>query len=286
MYAVREAFAALRRAPVMAALSSAMVALALFVVGLFGIVAHNMHQALTRVEERVEVIVYIRDDARLAEVTLIEEDLLQLQEVAQVSYVSKEAALERAQEDIPEFREIFSGLEVNPLPASIEVELRPGFRDPASVARVAGLATLYPFVEDVVYGQDWVERVYLLRRVGAVGTMILGAGFAAVAALIIATAVRIAIFARREEILIMRLVGATNGFIRRPFLLEGFITGILGGGMAVGLTYAAYRAGYELVFPLEWIPSGWVGLGVLGGGVFGLVASAFAIRRHLREIGG
>jgi cell division transport system permease protein len=176
------------------------------------------------------------------------------------------------------------GLQGNPLPASIEVELHPGFRDPESVARVAGVTSLYPFIEDVVYGQDWVDRLFLLRRVGAVTTTILGIAFGAVAALIIATAVRIAIFARREEIQIMRLVGATNGFIRRPFLLEGFITGLVGGSLALLLTYSAHMAGSRMIFPLEWIPTQWVVLGVLAGGTFGIAASAFAIRRYLREV--
>jgi cell division transport system permease protein len=281
MYEIREAVAAIRRAPLLSFLSAAMVALALFVVGLFAIVTYNLHQALERMEERVEVIAYVRDDIRPAEVTSAEEALLEMDEVRAVRFVSKDQALRSAQEELVEFREIFSGLEANPLPASLEVELHPGFRDPASVARVAGMAALFPFVEDVVYGRDWVDRLSLLRRIGAVATTILGAAFACVAALIIATAVRIAIFARKDEIQIMRLVGATNGFIRRPFLLEGLATGIGGGFLAFLMTYTAYAVGSRLIFPLEWLPSSWTALGVLAGGLFGVAASAFAIRRYL-----
>ncbi len=195
-----------------------------------GLVTYNVHQALARVEERVEVIAYMRDDAEAAEITVAQEVLLEMEEVRAVRHISKEEALRQAREELPEFQEIFRGLEVNPLPASLEVELHPGFRTPESVARVAGIASLYAAFEEVAYGQEWVNRVYLLRSVGAVATSILGTAFAVVAALIIATAVRIAIFARGDEIRIMRLVGATNGFIRRPFLLEGFVTGALGGG--------------------------------------------------------
>lgn len=82
----------------------------------------------------------------------------------------------------------------------------------------------------------------------------------------------------------MRLVGATNGFIRRPFLLEGFLTGLFGGMLALLLTFAAYRTGSRMIFPLEWIPGQWVLAGVLLGGVFGTAASAFAIRRYLQEV--
>ncbi len=283
-YVLREAFAALRRAPLLAALSAAMVGLALLVLGLFAVVSYNLHEALNRLEERVEVIAWIRDDARLAEVLALEEVLLELEEVRDVRYISKEEALAQAQRDLPDFHDLFTGLEVNPLPASLEVELFPGSRDPSSVARVAGVASLYPFVEDVAYGDDWVDRIFLLRRAGAVATLILGGAFGVVAALIIATAIRIAIFARSEEIRIMRLVGATNGFIRRPFLLEGFVTGLLGGALALVLTYSAFRTGSRLIFPLAWIPGEWVLAGVLLGGAFGTAASAFAIRRYLQEV--
>ena len=284
MHAIREALAAIRRAPLLTTLSAAMVALALLVVGIFGLVSYNLHEALTRVEERVEVIAYIRDDASTADVQSAQEALAGLDEVRAVRHVSKAEALEAAREDLPDFRDVFTDLEVNPLPASLEIELQPGSRTPEAVARVAGMASLYDVFEDVVYGQDWVNRLYLLRSMGAAATTILGIGFAVVAALIIGTAVRIAIFARGDEIRIMRLVGATNGFVRRPFLLEGFLTGVLGAFAALALTYSAYTGAYRLIFPLDWLPWSWVLGGIAFGGLFGLLASALAIRRYLREI--
>ncbi len=284
MYAVREAFSAIRRTPLLSALSAAMVALALLVVGLFGLVSYNLHQALGRVEERVEVVAYIRDEASQEEVVAAEEALLSLEEVRAVRHVSKDEALRAAREDIPEFQDLFTDLAANPLPASLEIELHPGSRTPEAVARVAGMASLNPVFEGVAYGQDWVGRLDLLRDVGAVATTILGVGFAIVAALIIATAVRIAIFARGDEIRIMRLVGATNGFIRRPFLLEGFLTGVIGALVALAVTYSTYFGAYRLIFPLEWIPWSWAGGAVFAGGFFGLLASAMAIRRYLREV--
>lgn len=284
MHAFREAFAGIRRAPVLTTLSAAMVALGLFVVGLFAVVSYNLHEALVRVEERVEVVIYLRDDVRDGEVALAEEHLMELPEVRAVRYLSKDEALRVARETMSQFDEIFVGLEVNPLPASLEVELHAGHRSPESVARVVDLARIYPFVEEVAYGQEWVDRVFLLRRIGAIATLVLGGAFGAVAALIIGTAVRIALFARREEIYIMRLVGAKNGFIRRPFLLEGLFTGILGGALAAGLTFASYRAVDRLIFQLDWIPGQWVLAGIAAGGVFGLVAAGFAVRRHLQEV--
>lgn len=284
MHAVREALAAIRRAPLLTVLSAAMVALALYVVGLFALATYNLHEALGRVEERVEVVIYLRDDARAEEIDLLTSELEAMDEVVAVRYFSKDQALDRARSDLPEFEDLFVDLDVNPLPASLEADLAAGFRSPTGVARVADRAGIYPFVEDVRYGRDWVDRLYLLRRIGAIATAILGTAFGVVAALIIATAVRIALFARKEEIYVMRLVGATNGFIRRPFLLEGALTGMIGGAVAAGLTYASSVAMGRVIFRIEWIPLEWVVAGIAGGGLFGLVASGFAIRRYLREV--
>ena len=284
MYALREATAAFRRAPVLTGLSSAMVGLALFVVGLFGIATYNLRLALSAIEERVEVAVYLRDDARQSEIDLVLTELAAIPEVRAVTFVSKREALERARIDLPEFGELFSDLEVNPLPQSLEVELRPGTRTPEVVRKVSDAAMTYPFVEDARYGREWVDRLFALRRIGAASTAVLGTAFAMVAALIIGTALRIAIFARREEIYVMRLVGAKNSFIRRPFLLEGAIAGLLGGLLAWALTYGTYRGVYEYLFELAWVPSAWVAIGLAAGGAFGALSSGLAIRRHLREV--
>jgi len=284
MYALREAVAAFQRAPVLTGLSAAMVGLALFVVGLFALAAYNLQLALTAIEERVEVVVYLRDDARQSEIDLLLTELADFDEVRRVSYVSKRDALERAREELPEFGELFSDAEVNPLPQSLEVELRPGERSSEVIERVTMAATGYPFVEEARYGREWVDRLFALRRIGAASTAVLGSAFALVAALIIGTALRIAIFARRDEIYVMRLVGAKNGFIRRPFLLEGAIAGLVGGVVAWALTYSTYRGVYSYLFEIAWVPAGWIALGLLAGGAFGAVSSALAIRRHLREV--
>lgn len=284
MYAVREAVAAFKRAPVLTGLSSAMVGLALFVVGLFGLATYNLQLALSAIEERVEVVVYLRDDARQSEIDLLLEELAAFDEVRLVSYVSKRDALERARTELPEFGELFMGSEVNPLPQSLEVEIREGSRNPEVVQKISTAAVGYPFVEDAQYGEEWVDRLFALRRIGAASTAVLGTAFALVAALIIGTALRIAIFARRDEIYIMRLVGAKNSFIRRPFLLEGAMAGLAGGLMAWVLTYATYRGVYAHLFEVAWVPTAWILGGLAAGTAFGAVSSALAIRRHLREI--
>ncbi len=277
----REAIGALRRAPGLAILSAISIGLSLFVLGTFGLVAYNVELTLQSVERRVEVVAYLRDDISAAQLEALQNDVRSFPEVEGVTHVSKFEAMRNAMQQLEEFREVFSDLEVNPLPASVEVQLKADSRSPESVARVAELIAFYPFVEDVRYGREWVDKIYQLRRIGGAVAVILGLAFAVVAILIIGTTVRMAVMARREEIIIMRLVGATDGFIRRPFLLEGLITGLAGGLLALLLTYGAYRLVDGSLIDLQWLPPSWAAAGTLAGGLLGLLASGAALRRHL-----
>ncbi len=283
-YTLRETLIAFKRAPLLTGLSAAMVGLALFVVGLFGLATYNVRVYMETLEERVEVVAYLRDDATTEDIANMERALTSLPEVLAVDFVTKGEALERAYRELPEFSEILTDLEVNPLPASLDIQLRPGSRNPVTAERIAQQAAINPIVEEVQYGEEWVDKLFTLRRMGAVTTTVLGTAFAVVAALIIGTAVRIAIFARREEIKIMQLVGARDSFIHRPFLLEGGITGALGGALAVALTYTTFWSVFHYLFIISWIPWQWSLVGISAGIAFGVVASGYAVRKHLREV--
>lgn len=283
-YVLREALAAFRRTPFLTTMSAAMIGLSLLTVGLFGITAHNIRLVLNDVEERVEIVAYLRDDAIPEAVAAARREIAAFPEVLEVQYISREQALEIAQAELPEFRALFGDLDTNPLPASLEIRLLPGQRTPEVVERVAQRVAAFSFVEEIRYGEDWLEKVYLLRRIAATATVVLGGAFGVAAVLIIGAAVRMAVFARRSEIAIMRLVGATDAFIRGPFLLEGLFTGLLGALLALGSTYGIYRLLSGADFRLEWIPPSWVVGGVAAGGILGVLASAGALRRHLRDV--
>jgi cell division transport system permease protein len=284
MYALREAAAAFRRAPVLTGLSSAMIALSLFVIGLFGLAAHNVREAIQNVESRVEVVAYLLDSAAPEAIQAAQQDIERLPEVSAVRFISREEALAVARREFDELNTIFGSIETNPLPASLEVSLHPGQSDASVIRSVAHRVEDMPVVEEVQFGEDWVDKIFVLRRVAGIATLTLGIGFAAVAALIIGAAIRMAVFARRDEIVIMRLVGATDAFIRRPFVIEGMVTGLIGAILAVAATWGVFRMLSNSVEQLTWIPAGWLIAGVGAGAVVGLFASMVAVRRHLGEV--
>lgn len=284
MRSVREAVAGFGRAPLLGGLSIGSIAVSLFIVGLFAVAGHNVDRALSGVESRVEVVAYVRDAVDEELVGLAVAEIGAYPEVDGVTYVSKVEALYRASQELTEFSDVFSDLEVNPLPASLVVQLAEGSRTPAAAERVSQRIEGYDFVEEVRYGREWVDRLYRLRRIVGGGALLLGGSFAVGAVLLIGIAVRMAILARRREISIMKTVGATEAYIRRPFLVEGLLTGLLGGLLAALLTYGAYRVVDRTLLPLEWVPEWWVGVGLVFAALLGMAAAARAVRRELKRI--
>ena len=279
--ALREALRAFRRAPMLSALSVTTIAFSLFAFGLFGLVALNLRNALAEVEERVEVRAFVAEGTNPEATAAAVGDIAAFPEVASVTLVSEVQALDRARRELGEFEDVF---EAGILPASIEVRLKEGFRDPESVRAVARRFEVYDFVDDIRFGEEWVEKLYKLRTIATAAGISLGITFALVAIIIIGSTIRMAVLARSREIHIMRLVGATNGFIRAPFLIEGFLKGLLGGVLALLLTWLTYQFVGQYVVQATYFGAGMAVLGVLGGACIGLLGSAISVGRHLRRV--
>jgi len=284
----REALLSFRRAPLLSALSVTTIAFSLFTVGLFGLVALNLRQALRGLEERVEIVGFVLRGTPSEAIAVATQDISAFPEVKDVSYVSEEEALQRARNELVEFRDAYRDLQVNPLPASIEVRLKDGFRDAATVERVAQRLRGFGFIDDVRYGREWVQKLDYLRNITGLVGLVIGLAFAAVAVVIIGVTIRLTILQRAREISIMRLVGATNWFIRGPFLLEGALKGLLGGFLSLALCYAGYllfrdKSGGTFAGLLFFTPEHMVVI-VIFGVLLGLAGSLVSVGRHLKHV--
>ena len=284
----REALLSFSRTPLLSALSVTTIAFSLFVVGLFGLVAINLRAALRGVEERVEVVAFLMRSTPTETIAQASQDVAAWPEVLEVAFVSEDQALVRARTQLVEFRDAYRDLQVNPLPASLEIRLKDGFRDAVHVQEVVERLRGYQFIDDVRYGRDWIEKLDRLRNILGLVGLTVGLAFAVVAVVIIGTTIRMAVLQRAREISIMRLVGATNWFIRGPFLLEGALKGLLGGLLAVLLCYAGlllFRSsmGGTLTGLMFFGPEQ-LALGVLFGVLVGLAGSMVSVRRHLRDV--
>lgn len=284
----REALLSFSRAPLLSVLSITTIAFSLFTVGLFGLVAVNLREALKGLEERVEIVAFTLRGTPSETIALATQDIAAFPEVRDVNYVSEEAALRRARAELVEFRDAYRDIQVNPLPASIEVRMKDGYRDAATVERVAQRLRGFGFIEDVRFGREWVQKLDHLRNITGIVGLVIGLAFAAVAVVIIGVTIRLTILQRAREISIMRLVGATNWFIRGPFLLEGALKGVLGGLLSLVLCYAGFilfrdNSGGTLSGLIFFRPEQ-MGLLIVFGILLGLGGSLVSVGRHLQHV--
>ncbi|MGH7627673.1 MAG: cell division protein FtsX [Gemmatimonadaceae bacterium] len=277
----REVMLGLRRAPLLSILSIITIAFSLFALGLFGLVALNVSRALRGIEERVEIRAFITDGAPIEAVAAAVGDIRAFPEVAQVDIITPDEALARARKELTEFKDVFDAAF---LPMSLEVRLKPGHRDPATVRAVAERLKTYTFVDDVRYGEEWVQKLYSIRNIAGATGLVLGIAFAVVAIIIIGSTIRMTVLARAREISIMRLVGATDAFVRRPFLIDGFLKGVVGGVVALAMAWFAHSLIDRYLIQTAFFATGTALLGIAGGGLIGLLGSAVSVGRHLQDV--
>lgn len=288
-YAFEEACTSLWRGRQAGLLSTLTIALALFVLGGFLMVTANLERLGSEWSNAAELSVYLKDDITAAERRAVETVLAPGELVGAHEYVSKADALVRFKQTFGDLAAAVDGIGSNPLPASLEVRLRPG---PGVSAAVDSLgARLRPMagVADVRYDRQWLTRVLsaisVIRGVG----FVLGAVLAIAAALTVANVVRLALYARREELDIMNLVGAPQAFVRGPFVMEGVLQGGLGAIAALaalGAAFLALRGRYLVplastlnMSSIHFLPIGLCMILVAGGMAVGCLGGLFAASR-------
>jgi cell division transport system permease protein len=238
-YFVDEASASLWRGFKTALIATATITVAFVVLGGFLILTSNMERVFTRWQDAAEFSVYLSDRATTDQRAVIEKTLGESAVVGAIEAVSKEEALRRFRQNFGTLADAAGDLTANPLPASLEVQLRPGV-NPADVGALAQTAAGLPGVADVRYDRQWIQRLMYAVDVVRTGGFALAALLMFAAALTVASVVRLALLARREEIHIMQLVGAPIAYIRGPFIMEGLIQGGIGAVAALLILWITF----------------------------------------------
>ena len=285
-YALEEAFTSLWRGRQAGLLSTLTIALALFVLGGFLIVTANLERLGSEWSNAAELSVYLKDDITPAERRAVEAVLAPSQLISGHEYVSKADALARFKQTFGDLAAAVDGIGTNPLPASLEVRLRPGPGVSGAVDSLGARVRTMAGVADVRYDRQWLTRVLsainVIRGIG----LVLGSVLAIAAALTVANVVRLALYARREELDIMNLVGAPQAYVRGPFVMEGVLQGGLGALVALaalGAAFLALRGRYLLplasalnVSSIHFLPVGLCVALVAGGMAVGCLGGLFA----------
>jgi cell division transport system permease protein len=284
-YFFEEALVSLWRSLLINVLSVGTIGVSLFVLGAFLTVASNLNVVVTRWTQKVQVTLYLRDGIDQTSRQAIEARLRDDPAVESAANVSRSAALERFRALFKDLRTLPEDLGENPFPESIEVTVRAGHQSPEEVKRLSAAFERAPGVEEVQYDLLWIQRlataVRLVRGLGGV----LGGILALAGVFTISNVIRLTVYARQDELDIMRLVGATRAYVRGPFVVEGMLQGGLGGLVAVGLLWLAFRvvardalaASEVLGRTVVFLPAELCLAIVLGGMTVGLVGSLVSL---------
>jgi cell division transport system permease protein len=237
-YFIRKALSNLRAYPLVTILATATVAFAVFIFCAYLLFLVNLAGLLTGVGKTVHLTVYLSDYLDEKQIEETKNAILSIKEVHDVTFISKDEALAFLKESFKEQTDVLEGLEANPLPASFEVTLAQGNQTPENTKLVADKIGRMRGVDDVAYPREWLTRFNeLVRFVRAAGVAV-GAILCLVALAIIANTFKLILLSRRQEIEIMKLVGATDSFIKMPILMEGMLVGLLGSVTALfGLVF-------------------------------------------------
>lgn len=251
-YFVREAVASLRHNSLMSFASVSTVALSLLILGLFLTLVLNLNHLASVLESEVQISVYLQDGLSDQQTRDLGARIAQIPGVVQVNYVSKDQALARFRQRLGEHQGILSALgDSNPLPNAYEVRVD----RPEQVKPVAQAISGLPGVENARFGQEVIENLFALTRMVRVLGVLIILFLALAAVFIISNTIRITVFARRREIGIMKYVGATDSFIRWPFLLEGMVLGFGGALLAVLALNKAYGLMVDQIYStLSFLP--------------------------------
>ncbi len=287
-YSFEEAWASLRRSGRMALVSIGTIAIAFVTLGGFLLLSVNVQDVLDRWLEAAEISVYLNESASDADRVAVERFLRERQDVAAVEYVSKERALERFRADFPELADVTGSLTQNPFPSAIEVRLSPGEGAATTAERLARDVASKKGVADVQFDRTWLSRligIVASARVAAAvvaGILMLGAAFT------VGAVVRLSLYARRDELEIMALVGAPFSYIRGPFVVEGLLLGGVGAavalvGVRVMYSFAGQWLGSDIgglagEGQLRFLGVGEIALMLLAGVLVGAAAGTFASR--------
>ena len=238
-YFIRETYKSIRRNGFMSFASISTVSVALMVLGIFLLIFLNTNNLAKHLESQVQVSVYMQDDANQDELADMKTKLEKMEGVAKVTAVTKAEALQRFKERLGDQQKILDSLGGdNPFPNSFDVQVK----SPDAIKGITDKISALPKVETARFGQEVVEHLFYLTKVMRFGGVALVIFLAAGTLFIISNTIRLTVFARRKEVVIMKYVGATDWFIRWPFLLEGMTLGFLGAVIANFFLNISYSA--------------------------------------------
>jgi cell division transport system permease protein len=255
---------------------------ALLTLSIFSLVTINLDGVLQSLRGEIDVVVYLEDNVHPEDRARLQRDLSATNGVEFVRYLSREQALERFRIELGDDAELLDALRENPLPASFELSLSPDGQDAGRVNALTSMISGYPGVDEVVAQIAWVQRLDSVAQAFSMVTLVIGLIVLASSVFVISNTVRLTVEERADQIEIMKLVGATNAFIRTPFILTGWLQGLVAGVVAMVVLVIAHGFIKPHLPDVFFFGRGQLVGFTLLSATLGAIGSLLALRRHLK----
>ncbi|HLF20618.1 MAG TPA: permease-like cell division protein FtsX [Bacteroidota bacterium] len=284
-YVLQEGFSGFQRAKLSMFAAVLTICISLLLLSFFSILFINANQVVESLREKVEMEAFLSDPLTKGEAEAVKEQVASIEGVREVRFISKEEAAEIFKAEFGE--DIYRVLDFNPLPASLKIYLKDGYKTARGAASVYSAVKAMKEVDEVIYRKTLLEM--LDQRAVTLLWFSLGVGvFITISSIfLVANTIRLAIYAKRKIIQTMKLIGATRGFIRTPFLLEGLIQGVVGGVVAAGIVFLVFNYLERWVSvqlsDFVRVQTFYYGVIVGIGCILGLLGSMLSIRRFIGE---
>jgi len=267
------------------------IALSILIVSAFVLFLMNTNDLIQSWEKGMRIMVYLEPELPAAAVPDLQKRLGQFRGVGSARFISRDEALEQLRSQMPGQTSLLDNLRENPLPDSFEVSLTAGMQSAERIEALARRIEALPEVAEVEYGQRWIKRISGILQLFRLAGYALGGLFFLAAIFFVANTIRLVLYSRREEVEIMRLVGAEDRFIKMPLYIQGLLQGALGG--VIGLTgllllfllissnvKQSLATGF---FQIRFLPPTWLLLILLGGMLVGWLGCFLSLKQHLEK---
>lgn len=294
-YFFHKAVESIRRNPFINLITVGVVVISFLIFSTFVMLFINLNNLLSFWEEKVHIEVFLESglgtEASEKAVAIVRS----MPEVEEVAYISKNEALNRFRDSLADMGAVIEDLGENPLPPSLEIRLNEKSRDYDKIKSTAEkIRTEIKGVEDIVFGQEWIERFSASLAIFRLSGIIIGALLMLATIFIVSNTIKLTVYARKEELEIMRLMGATNSFIKLPFFIEGALQGLAGSSIAIAALYLIHKLAVGRFFPatefalssgkfqLLFLPPATIMFILSGGAALGVLGSFVSLGRFLK----
>ncbi|MGW8221213.1 MAG: permease-like cell division protein FtsX [Syntrophobacteria bacterium] len=290
VYFLRKALENIWTNPFLSLVTLSTIAISMLILGLFSLIYLNVQQSLHQMGGELQITAYLQETISPEQAEMLRSKVADWPEVEGITYISKKQALARFRSQLREYAGILEGLKENPLPASLELTLMPQYGRSGNIKELSTRLGRLPGVAEVQYGRKWMAKLRVFVEVMKLVGITVGGLLLIATIFVISNTIKLTFYSRREELEIMRLVGATDFFIKAPFLIEGLLHGLGGALLAAGslsllilflfshLDLPLRLAVMAGSLPMGQLVGGFLGLGLL----LGVLGSMVSLRRFLR----